>query len=146
MFTLPKVLYLDYSKWRCGGRGKYKLGEGGNSLNNRDGYQCCLGQFSEQAGVNFTDKFHYGMPEDLPDEIEGLSFYGDGSTIDTDLSTKAAEINDDYFLTTKERVRTLQELFKQEGYVIKLRNFPEDILTELGQFNEPTQDNNSGQG
>lgn len=47
----PTKLILDYSKWRCGGNGKYKLGEGEERLLNKEGFMCAEGQWHMQLGA-----------------------------------------------------------------------------------------------
>jgi hypothetical protein len=39
----PKKLILDYSKWRCGDDGEFKVGKGVTQLKNDEGFYCCLG-------------------------------------------------------------------------------------------------------
>ena len=42
---------IDRSKWRSGGEGIYKHGEGLTALRNTMGQMCCLGQIATQIGL-----------------------------------------------------------------------------------------------
>lgn len=44
---------LDISKWVCGHptESRGRVGKGRSALLNEEGYQCCVGQFSEQLGI-----------------------------------------------------------------------------------------------
>jgi hypothetical protein len=46
-----KTLTIDRSKWKTGDHGN-KTGEGYTCLLNKEGYQCCLGFFCEQSGID----------------------------------------------------------------------------------------------
>jgi hypothetical protein len=128
MLELPKNLKLDYTKWRCGGDGKSKLGEGRVCLLNPDGYMCCLGQFNQQAGKRLEDLegfdvLPYGVKvKELTDLVNhtGLS----------DLAAQAVEINDRTATTARQKAAELQELFLKHGHTIELVNFPEEVIKE----------------
>jgi hypothetical protein len=128
MLELPKNLKLDYTKWRCGGDGKSKLGEGRVCLLNPDGYMCCLGQFNQQAGKRLEDLegfdvLPYGVKvKELTDQANhtGLSA----------LAEQAVEINDQPATTARQKAAELQELFLKHGHTIELVNFPEEVIKD----------------
>lgn len=139
MFKLPKVLILDYNKWRCGKWSRddnNRLGCGGTSLKNSQGSMCCLGQFCQQAKIK---ELFYDEPCDIDKLITGLTKYKKykGDTVsyitNTKLSESAMGINDDENTTVAEKVRKLKSLFQKRGYTIRLKNFPARILKEIKQ-------------
>lgn len=120
-----KTLILDYSKWRCGVYGNYQLGKGNTLLNNIEGFQCCLGQFSLQLNKNLTKDMliSLGEPNDLDVLVETLTRIGDYNDFEnTDLSDKAININDAELTTPQEKIVLLKELFEKEGYSITVIN------------------------
>lgn len=128
--NLPSELVLDYKIWRCGGCETYRsnlVGEGYTSLLNSKGYMCCLGQFCQQAGVVKHLLLHKIYPSYL--HFTPKLFASTGH--DTNLAVRAAEINDNEYITTAERVVKLQKLFMEYDRTIVLKNFPKDILQQI---------------
>lgn len=126
--NLPKELVLDYKIWRCGGSDGFNIvGKGSTQLLNKKGYMCCLGQFCQQAGVVKDVLYANSYPDSLP--IAPKLFVSNGHM--TDLAGRAAEINDDRYSTTAEKVVKLQKLFREHKKTIVLKNFPEEILKQI---------------
>ncbi len=138
---LPKELVLNYRTWICGQpdineNKKNCHGKGFTSLLNKEGFMCCLGQFSKQAKCKKEDLLYVSMPEELDKLIVGLTkkkknMFGDLDIIDTKMSERAININDDEDTTIIEKVRGLRKTFGRNGYTIKLKNFPKTYLAEL---------------
>lgn len=129
--NLPKELVLDYAIWRSGGRcsfeNKHALGDGDTQLLNYQGYMCCLGQFCEQAGVPRRALEGRYYPEVLSNAPRLFVSRGYNS----DLTNKAAGINDNDAMSIAERVVELQKLFKRHKKTITLKNFPTEILKQI---------------
>src|SRR5580692_307373 len=96
-----KTLTLDYSKWRAGGdQKKTKIGKGDTFLRNKQGYMCCLGQFSLQLDPSLRKKdiMGHACPDSLGKEIPSLTKpdpLGDGTIFNnTKLTSKAMYFND----------------------------------------------------
>lgn len=126
---MEKKLVLDYSKWRCGSNGEHKLGKGDTLLENEDGFQCCLGQFSLQLNKELTsaDILALGEPFEVKKRIDILTdgdedpdeFFGFSNSA---VSTSAMDINDEDETTPEEKVSLLKVLFATEGYEIEVIN------------------------
>ena len=135
-------LILDYSKWRCGG-GECRsenveniLGEGPTQLLNKQGFMCCLGQFSTQLEPSVTplQLFEEGQPSGLEVLIPILNYINDsgGSDYegqwetfrDTDLTNDAISINDDILTTPLEKIDLLKKLFAKAHCEIEVINLP----------------------
>lgn len=119
---IPKELVLDCSKWICGHSSdpsENKLGEGETALLNDDGYMCCLGQFSKQAGLIDDELRNNFVVENLNKEVNDLCHEGYG----TQLAEDAMSINDMHGMTIKERIIELKKLFSAKGYKIKVKNY-----------------------
>ena len=137
---LPKQSVLDYDKWICGcpnqrlarDEGNYH-GKGLTLLLNDEGFMCCLGQFSSQAGVEDKDLLSNGEPEELHRyksiQVNGLvdSYENDEGVVirNTCLADSAMTINDYEDSTVKDKARDIKELFEKEGYEVELVNFPQ---------------------
>ena len=139
---LPKKLFIDYDIWLCG-EPDYPIereegichGEGHNSLLNKEGYMCVLGQFCEQTGATKEEL----LGNDLPSTI----FHKHGYMIDTLMdywgkhistsafSSTAMGINDHRFLPIVDKVQQLKQLFCEAGYEIEFKNFPEEYLERI---------------
>lgn len=119
-----KPLILDYSKWRCGGDSKNRLGEGTTALLNKEGYMCCLGQFSLQlAPLSKKDILNKPYPQDTYKYIPFLTKdLGEAGIVKTSLVPGAVTINDKSDLSPKERIKRLKELFSGYGLEIKVIN------------------------
>ena len=135
---LPRILTLDMSKWVCGVDARDReecnpqtsLGKGGTYLLNGDGYMCCLGQFSRQAGVfkrELKDESEPGefsrlvVPLNKPDDPEE----NDCIFSNTSLSDSAIRINDDDETTVPKKVELLRRLFNKKDFRIDVENVPE---------------------
>lgn len=109
---------VDRSKWRCGGsRVTTKVGEGATRLLNLEGFMCCLGQCAIQLGKTPYDILNKAMPHQIG-KITVLSkrHQNEDFPIDTQLSKRAAEINDDVTITLSEREKKLTRLFKRNHH------------------------------
>jgi hypothetical protein len=120
-YRLPRVITLDYKKWRCGGNGPYKVGVGTTCLHNSSEKECCLGQFSRQAGASIAEISNYLEPEDCVD-IVGLT---------NRFCNRAIEINDAESIDTVTRVKRLRSLCSKYRRKLVLKNFPAKLLQEI---------------
>lgn len=119
---MPKELVLDCSKWICGhliDPPENKLGKGNTAMLNDQGYMCCLGQFSKQAGLTDDELKNKEIMADLNKQVDGLCYKG----CDTQLADDAITINDMYSMTIKKRIIELKKLFSAKGYKIKVKNY-----------------------
>lgn len=124
-----KKLILDYSTWRCGGNDLNKLGIGDTCLINKEGFMCCLGQFSLQLSkVTKGEMLAEGEPSDLPMVIPDLSEFDDGSYYSTVLSDDAIGINDNPNTTPSDKVKELKTLFSKSGYEIEVVSQPAEVV------------------
>ena len=114
-----KTLILDEAKWRCGNNADEanRRGTGGTRLLNREGYMCCLGQFSKQLNKKVTDELllDAGKPYEIYLHIP-LLLKKNGTN--SDLSREAMKINDDTDTTVTEKVKALRKLFAEKGFKI----------------------------
>jgi hypothetical protein len=119
-----KYLTLDYSKWRCGTDGPYKLGEGRTLLKNHEGFMCCLGQFAPQLNPKVAgDLLDGAEPCELPRKVKLLNKKGEWDNIvNTQLSKEAMNINDYKDTSPEEKIAKLRVLFKKHGYIIRVIN------------------------
>ena len=130
MLELPKNLKLDYTKWRCSyGQTLQSLGEGPTRLLNTQGYMCCIGQFSEQAGKITAELLGCGCAP-IGEPIKQFACTHNPANT-SNLAQTAIEINDDLGLNPAQKAAELQELFLKHGYTIELVNFPEEVLKEM---------------
>lgn len=127
----PKKLILDYSKWRSGVNGENKVGEGKTQLQNMEGFQCCLGQWSIQLGV--TEEEALGCDE--PNELHTLVslfcdesyYYGRNESCyktTNELAVDCIAINDDDGTTPEEKIEKLMERLQEEGIELEVINKP----------------------
>lgn len=130
-----KYFTLDYLKWKCGHGSSCKHskhGKGQTLLENCFGFQCCLGQFYCQLGAKDIDGIStpvaYG-------KIDGSKyqnpFISEISEENTDLSNDCIKINDDLLTTIATKVNLLKERLKQDGFILRLKNFPQYILKDI---------------
>ena len=123
--AMPKTLILDYSKWRCGDDSKYKLGNGDTMMENSEGFQCCLGQFSLQlnSGLASKDIMDIASPSSLLVVIPDLVNKGAGDWFtNSSLAEDAMVINDATYDTARDKIKLLKDLFDDYGYGIKVIN------------------------
>lgn len=146
----PKRKYftLDYKIWICG-RGKKTRprvfdnkghGCGLTSLLNLQGYMCCLGQFEQQLGVSKENLASKEFPSVI--NIKSNRKYFDPfveEISDSVLSSKCMNINDSQDTTIAQKVYQLRQELKDEGYILRLKNFPKRILRELSQIKKEKQ-------
>lgn len=127
-----KTLILDYSTWRCGGDGPHKVGEGVTALLNKEGFYCCLGQFSPQLNfyIKEKDMLDVGIPDDLGVCVQDLAYevedeHGDtGNYRSTTLTEEAISINDTTSSSPNEKITQLKDLFSKYDYDIQVINQP----------------------
>ncbi len=122
--TKNNIIYLDYSKWRCGSDSQYKLGVGCTTLLNDEGYMCCLGQASLQFGIKPEDMHNAVDPSDLDTKLPILNKKVKKSIRNTEFSYKAMQINDDTQITPLQKIKSLKSLFKKSGYRLIVKNQP----------------------
>ena len=88
---------------------------------NREGYMCCLGQFS---GLEAEGLLGQSTPacvsKQLGGEVYDANFVADyrplGDYEDTDLAGDLMEVNDDALTTPAEKVEQIRALLAQEGH------------------------------
>ena len=139
MLNPKKVYKLDFSKWRCGNyyTWPYRLGKGPTFLLNKQGFMCCLGQFSEQEGIARSVLLGRVTPRSIPKEeipAESLrqSVLFAGNSIYDHLLRKAVNINDDKEIKNiAGKFLALRKLFISHGCDIEIANNPFDGLERL---------------
>ena len=126
--SLPKKLTLDYNTWRSGSGAEYAIGKGPTKMLNPDGYSCCLGQFSLQAGVDRKCLLHAISPRTLKviDNFIVTDLINDNDLSLSKLANMAMSSNDNYFKTANQRAEEIKELFEEYGFEVELVNFPEE--------------------
>lgn len=129
-----KTLTLDYKKWRCGSYGGKDTahGRGSTNLLNKEGYMCCLGQFSTQLNpkVKLKDILNISAPSCLDKLIPALS-KNKLDVQDTNLSDSAMAINDDSNISIEQKIKKLKSLFQKKGYRIKVTNLPKTLANKI---------------
>lgn len=120
-------LTLDYSKWICGEGGPHQVGKGQVALLNRDGFMCCLGQWSLQLGCSEDLILGRGEPGEVGVEIPGLCYQGDREEHviyyhDTKFSNDAIKINDDKNTTPEEKIKLLTDLCANNNFELEVIN------------------------
>lgn len=113
---------IDRSKWRCGGNSYNKQGLGETQLLNEEGYMCCLGQISCQLGIPENKLLGYGTPSSLNIAnilCHSFEYYGSPIYRSSVLASKAMQINDNGFLSNKEREIRLIELFNDHHHELE---------------------------
>ena len=124
MKTKKKTLILDVKKWRCGGESNVKenyKGIGDTCLLNQKGKMCCLGQFAPQLNpeIKRKDLLDVGTPDGLEVKIPLLI---NTKGVDSRLTTRAININDNEKTSVKTKIQKLKALFATKGYTIKVIN------------------------
>jgi len=124
---LPKILYLDYSTWRCGKNSRIKenkMGRGKTLLRNKEGFSCCLGQWVQQTDPDLT-KNELAVPEptDLLYCIGGLIEAG-AWRYNSEFSKNCISINDDKDTTIRKKISLLRKEVKEIGRKLIARGFP----------------------
>ena len=130
---------LDVSKWRSGGHGEYKLGEGETCMLNSEGYMCCLGQFATQKDVNVHHLLGRADPENVAVSLNKMynsnfiyddnflmncetSITADYHNVMTELAHRAISINDNPSTTVPYKLQALIDVFEKEGITLKIVN------------------------
>jgi hypothetical protein len=105
---------IDRSVWRAGGGSDNKVGIGLTYLMNNKGFMCCLGQTCKQLGYSNEQLISVSTPENLEKHIPYFTVKDkSGVFVDSKLSSRAVEINDDTKLTREQRERKLKSLFSK---------------------------------
>lgn len=118
----PEKLILDCSKWRCGGDGVNKLGNGFTNLLNKEGFSCCIGQWSKQQGATDVELKNQIYPSGLSFKIP--LFTEKKSGFNSSLANDCMIINDDTATTPNMKISQLRDRLKQEGIKLKVINKP----------------------
>lgn len=122
---------LDYSKWRSGGEGQWKVGLGSTEMLNREGFSCCLGQFAKQAGVRDVFLLYRSGPRNVSYHagLYDSSFVeGCGELFsNSKLAVNLMEINDNEERTPGERIKAIREKLEEHGHTLKVINAPDGI-------------------
>jgi hypothetical protein len=137
---------LDVSKWRSGGTGSEKLGRGDTLLLNRQGYQCCVGQFLEQCGVPREHLKTVGTacsalrstnkpPRSTRFFAREVGLWFD----DTRIAVKLYGINDDsespkndifgdlIVRTVRQKIKAIREILAKRGHTLRVVNLVETL-------------------
>jgi hypothetical protein len=124
----PKKLILDYSKWRCGCDGPNAEGEGDTKLLNKEGFMCCIGQWSIQLGAYEDELLNRDEPRDIDTFIPLFSNkdfdfprYGLRTT---ELAEDCIEINDRKMTTPEQKITELRDRLAAEGIELEVINKP----------------------
>jgi len=113
---------IDRSKWRAGGTGDHACGKGQVYLQNRENFQCCLGQISMQLGIPEDALLYKTNPRWISNKNEQIvsiflkTSYNYGLN---QLTIDAININDNIHYTSSERETKLTELFAKNGYELE---------------------------
>jgi hypothetical protein len=138
ILKLNKTLILDYNKWVFGG----VVDRGTSKMQNQEGFQCCLGQFSCQAGIDELSLLNCNYPSTVAirngivvDELVDLetSSYDSSHTIfsQSQLSNYAANINDEKRYSIPMKMFLLYKLFQKNGFEIRFDNFSENDIMDF---------------
>jgi hypothetical protein len=117
---------IDYAKWRCGGDGPNKLGDGRTALLNDKGFMCCLGQVSLQLGLTTRQIFGKYAPVNVMVENILCERLTSGVFASSALAGDAMKINDNTETTPAEKMAALKELFAEHGHEIEFINVPQE--------------------
>ena len=127
---MPEKLILDYSRWRCGGDGKNKLGDGIIGLLNDQGFMCCLGQWCHQVGATDEQLLNLGEPHEagVDNPLFTVTEYDDGvnykELYPTKFTKEAIGINDDEDTTPSQKIEKLKTLCEETGIELHIINIP----------------------
>jgi hypothetical protein len=121
---------IDRSKWRTGSTyDSYKndevchsTGLGDTSLLNKEGFKCCLGFMTQQ--ITRRKISDIADPSDCPFSVPYLNKLKDDCRMNTDLASRAIEINDDESTTLPEKESALKELFKDTPISLRFKGKP----------------------
>lgn len=122
---------IDRQRWICGIPAIFSNagcfhGDGDTLLLNEKGYMCCLGQISEQLGVNRDYLKYITRPNFLGNEYRTEMFteilIDDKNAGNSDLAQEAMNINDDASTTLEEKEVLLTKLFGEDGHELEFIN------------------------
>lgn len=116
---------IDRQKWICGSlfNRNSRNGYGYTALLNDNGYMCCLGFVCQASGID-KDMLDIGEPSDLCQPIPDLVVeikdeYNNNMFINTELTDKAMDINDNKETTPREKEELLKKLFADSIYELE---------------------------
>lgn len=114
-----KTFIVKRSQWSRGGQENGENGD--NFLRCSNGKQCCLGFIGRQSGVKAKDMLKKHMPRSLPKSLYNLFPKLNDSNVDENIGNwqDFSDVNDDIYLSGKEREKLLKELAKQHGFRFK---------------------------
>jgi hypothetical protein len=126
------VKYKDVKKFIVK-RSKWFRGQGDEQsrLQTTDNKMCCLGFYAKECGLKKKHLLDISTPSEILYDIRTLwkSFLFDRKDIefandetwitDSNVANDLMEINDNKFITEKERERRLKDLFKAQGIKLK---------------------------
>jgi hypothetical protein len=122
---MKKRLFIDYSKWRCGGdsRATNMLGKEETALLNDKGYMCCLGQWALQFGCEKKDILNEGEPCHINVNVsDKIPLLVNSKMNNTRFSNRAMKINDDTKTTPEEKIAALKVLLEKKGMKLIIKN------------------------
>lgn len=118
---------IDRSKWRCGGEGVGRIGEGSTELLNKEGYMCCLGFACLRAGLSKKTILRVARPDSeelvierhrsVPQKLTAVNLYSTSG--DIEWVNKAINNNDSKSFTPKEREYRIKQNFKTGGHTVE---------------------------
>lgn len=117
MKPLNKVVRINRAKWRSGGSSEKATGKGSIALLNQQGYMCCLGFAAHQLCRKSKNiLLNKNNPDELDRIVLPLTKKSKGGFIyDTTFSAECINVNDDRFITRKQRERKLIRKFNAQG-------------------------------
>ena len=134
-----KKFTINRSKWRTGTEGSNKTGIGDTFLLNNEGFMCCLGFYSIQAGFGVTDCLNEPYARNIVrkrkdkadsfKKLEMLVHELDGEYYHSAFATEAMGINDNKTIPEQKEIE-IKELFAKEGVEVEF----------YGEFYKPNQD------
>lgn len=115
---------IQRSKWRSGGDGDNKLGEGETQMLNIEGFMCCLGQIAIALGIESSNLYQKAGPSSCNIDIPFLTMPSQADNpkqkyIANSLATDAMQINDNEYYSLEKREERLKKLFAEKGLTLK---------------------------
>lgn len=108
-----KTIKINRAKWITGGDGKYSTGKGSVKLFNKFSNKCCLGFITCQVSKRSTKLIKDTIsPGDLNFSVKFLNQLFLQRRINTEISNKAMDINDNEKTTPQKKEKQLKKLFK----------------------------------
>lgn len=114
---------INRKTWRCGREGAryHKRGSGYTRLLNTEGYMCCLGQICLQLGLKRPDILGVASPDSLSSNNK-VKILNNKHGCNSELASKAIEINDNMHTTVQEKEKKLKSLFSKFKHKIEFYN------------------------